>query len=131
MRLLDELIGAPHANEGGSGLRQGVLELLTNRGSGGLGGLIGAFEGAGLGSVIRSWIGTGANQPISPDRLQGALGEERVQQLSASTGMPAEQLLPLLAQYLPTIVDRLTPGGHIPQQLQPDAAPAPDGPEAA
>jgi uncharacterized protein YidB (DUF937 family) len=81
---------------------------------GGLGGLVQKFESAGLGSVISSWIGTGANQPVAPDALHGILGSDLVQQISAKTGLPIAQLLPQIAQHLPGLVDGMTPNGQVP-----------------
>ena len=81
---------------------------------GGLGSLVQKFEGAGLGSVISSWISTGANQPVAPDALHGILGSDLVQQISAKTGLPIAQLLPQIAQHLPGLVDGMTPNGQVP-----------------
>jgi uncharacterized protein YidB (DUF937 family) len=81
---------------------------------GGLGGLIEKFEGAGLGGVISSWVGTGDNQAVAPDALHGILGSDLVQQLAAKTGLPVDQLLPQIAQHLPGLVDHLTPDGQMP-----------------
>jgi len=79
----------------------------------GLSSLLDRFRSAGLENVAQSWIGHGPNQQISPDELHRALGPEQVQNMAAQSGMPASQLLPLLAQYLPMIVDRLTPQGRL------------------
>jgi uncharacterized protein YidB (DUF937 family) len=81
---------------------------------GGLGGLVQKFEAAGLGGVISSWIGTGENQAVAPDALHGILGSEVVQQISAKTGLPIDQLLPQIAQHLPGVVDGMTPDGKLP-----------------
>jgi uncharacterized protein YidB (DUF937 family) len=59
----------------------------------GLGGLVEQFRRGGLEDLIRSWIGTGTNKPISPDQLQLALGPEKVDQLANDTGLPREDLL--------------------------------------
>src|SRR5215472_4585221 len=81
---------------------------------GGLGSLVQKFEGAGLGSVISSWIGKGENQPVAPDALHGILGSDLVQQISAKTGLPINELLPQIAQHLPGIVSGITPNGQLP-----------------
>jgi uncharacterized protein YidB (DUF937 family) len=81
---------------------------------GGLGGLVQKFEAAGLGGVISSWIRTGENQAVAPDALHGILGSDLVQQISAKTGLPIDQLLPQIAQHLPGLVDGLTPDGKLP-----------------
>jgi len=81
---------------------------------GGIDGILGKLRGAGFGSQVDSWIGGGANETIPPRQLGSALGPETVQQLSASSGLSIASLLPLLATFLPQIVDMLTPGGNAP-----------------
>jgi len=81
---------------------------------GGLDELFNQFKQSGLEDVIKSWISTGQNQPISPPQLRQALGQERVNDLSQQTGAPQEDLLTQLAKYLPGVVDRLTPNGQLP-----------------
>jgi uncharacterized protein YidB (DUF937 family) len=120
MGLMDMILGGlpqEHATAspgGGGGLGGAIAGLLANRQAGGMNGLVESFAAAGLGHVVQSWIGTGANQPVAPQDLHRALGDDRVQAMSAQTGMSAAQLLPLLAQHLPGIVDRLTPTGQVP-----------------
>jgi uncharacterized protein YidB (DUF937 family) len=81
---------------------------------GGLGGLVDRFRQGGLDDIINSWIGTGANKPISPHQLQDALGSETVGDLSRETGLPRDALLSQLSQVLPGVVDKLTPHGQLP-----------------
>ena len=83
-------------------------------GGAGLAGLVQAFNGAGLGHVIASWIGTGENLPVSGDQLHQVLGSDRVQQLAASLGLPADGAGASLAKILPTLIDKLTPNGALP-----------------
>jgi hypothetical protein len=54
-------------------------------------------------------------QAVSPDALQGRLASDLVQQIWAKTGLPIDQLLPQIAQHLPGVVDRMTPGGQQPR----------------
>jgi len=91
-----------------SGLQHAVQQ------EGGLDGLMGKLRDAGLGDQVDSWVSTGGNQPISPDQLSQALGPETVQKLSSSSGLDITKLLPLLAAFLPQIVDMLTPNGQEP-----------------
>jgi uncharacterized protein YidB (DUF937 family) len=116
MGLLDGLIGAAGPLLGGEGQRGSPLlgSLLGMLGqSGGLAGLVQAFEQAGLGHVARSWVGTGQNAPVSPQQVQQALGPQ-VQQLAQQHGMAPEAVSSTLAQLLPGVVDHLTPGGQLP-----------------
>jgi len=86
----------------------GVLEQ-----HGGVQGLVAQLEKNGLGATARSWVGTGANAPISPDEVHRAIGPDLLQQLAAKTGMSVPELTRKLAQVLPQAVDHLTPGGTI------------------
>ena len=85
---------------------------------GGLSSLLQSFQQNGHGDVINSWIGPGQNRPIAPDQLHQALGPEAVNNLSRLTGLPQDQLLSELARVLPSIVDKLTPHGRMPDQAE-------------
>jgi uncharacterized protein YidB (DUF937 family) len=91
-----------------SGLQHAVQQ------EGGLDGLMGKLKAAGLGDQVDSWVSTGQNQPIDPTQLGQALGPETVQRLSAGSGIDIGSLLPMLAAFLPQIIDMLTPGGQEP-----------------
>jgi uncharacterized protein YidB (DUF937 family) len=95
---------------------------------GGLGGLVERFHQGGLDDIINSWIGTGANKPVSPHQLHDALGSETVDDLSRETGMPRDDLLSQLSQVLPGVVDKLTPHGQLPtdQDMLPGPADEPE-----
>jgi uncharacterized protein YidB (DUF937 family) len=77
--------------------------------------LLARFEQGGYTDIIRSWIGTGANQPIEPHQLGQVLGPGKIEELSRDTGLPHHALLEELARLLPTVIDRLTPQGQLPQ----------------
>jgi uncharacterized protein YidB (DUF937 family) len=118
MGLLDSLLSGMAQQGGGQSeaatnpLLQIALQLLTS--SGGLSGLAQQFQQAGLGPQMGSWISTGQNLSISPDQLLQALGQGRMQEMAAGTGMDMGQLSGGLSDLLPQLVDRLTPQGQIP-----------------
>lgn len=84
----------------------------------GLNGLVERFQRSGLGGIVGSWIGTGANQPVAPHQVEQALEPNEIDELSRRTGLSREQVLDELARALPTVVDRLTPQGRIPQPTE-------------
>ena len=86
--------------------------------SGGLDELLQRFQQSGYGDIVNSWIGTGSNRPVAPDQLNQALSPETVDELSQQTGVPRHEVLSELSQALPTMVDRLTPEGRIPDQQE-------------
>ncbi len=91
-----------------AGLSQAVQQ------EGGLDGLIGKLREGGLNEQVDSWVSTGPNEPVDPNQLGQALGPDTVQRLSASSGIDIAALLPLLAMFLPQIIDMLTPNGSTP-----------------
>jgi uncharacterized protein YidB (DUF937 family) len=109
MGLLDGLLGGV-AGAGMMSVISGVIEK-----HGGVQGIVSQFESKGLGSAVRSWVGTGANQPVSPDQVHQVLGGDLIQQLADKSGLPASELTQKLAQFLPQAVDKMTPDGVIPQ----------------
>ncbi|MFM9879865.1 MAG: YidB family protein [Burkholderiaceae bacterium] len=116
MGLLDSVLGAVMggAQEHG-GLASALEGLLSNDGGhGGLPGLVDKFNQAGLGNVVQSWIGSGANLPISAEQLQGVLGSDTLRGLATQLGVDPAQASQTLSQLLPGLVDQLTPGGAAP-----------------
>ena len=93
-------------------------------GADGLGGLIDRFRQGGLEDLIKSWIGTGPNKPVSPNQLHQALGAETVDSLAAETGLPRDDLLSQLSRALPEVIDKLTPEGKLPKET--DLLPGPE-----
>ena len=96
-----------------------VVGLLSTKdssigGSGGLGGLIGAFEHKGLGDMMSSWISTGPNPPISASQVSDILGGDTMGQFARKAGIPVGEAGTLLAKLLPTAIDKLTPDGTVP-----------------
>jgi uncharacterized protein YidB (DUF937 family) len=83
--------------------------------NGGLQGLVNQFQQKGLGGVVQSWVGTGANQPISVDQLHNVIGVDTIAQMATKLGVKPEDLSKKLAELLPQAVDKMTPGGVIPK----------------
>lgn len=129
MGLLDSFIGAAtsgqqpantsaHAASGALGgidpqMLIGIVTLLINN-AGGLSGLLAKLQQGGLADAAQSWIGTGANQPVSPDALGGALGADLMGQLARQLGGDQQQTAGVLAGLLPGLIDQLTPQGQVP-----------------
>jgi uncharacterized protein YidB (DUF937 family) len=84
------------------------------QGAGGIDGILDKLRAGGLGGAVDSWVSTGPNQPVAPEALGQALGPDTVQQLSSGSGIDIGQLLPMLAAFLPQIVNMLTPDGSMP-----------------
>jgi uncharacterized protein YidB (DUF937 family) len=109
MGLFDGLLGGIV----GAGMVSVVNGILEKHG--GVQGVVSEFEKNGLGQTVRSWVGTGPNDPVSPSDVQRVLGSDLLQQLSAKSGLSVQQLTEKLSQVLPQAVDRMTPDGTIPK----------------
>jgi uncharacterized protein YidB (DUF937 family) len=109
MGLFDGILGGV-VGAGMASVINGVLEK-----HGGVQGVVDQFEKQGLGATVKSWVGTGANLPITADQLHQALGSDMVRQLAAKAGISVDDLTAKLAKYLPQAVDHLTPAGTVPQ----------------
>jgi len=108
---------------------EGQLGNMIAQHPGGLGGLFqqalasaGGYQGvldklnqAGLGQQVQSWLSTnGKNLPVTPQQIEAALGNQQLQQLAKSFGVPVDQISSVLAQHLPNAVDQASPTGTIP-----------------
>jgi uncharacterized protein YidB (DUF937 family) len=108
MGLLDGVLGGIV----GAGLTKVVEKVIEQ--NGGIQGLANQFSQNGMGGIIQSWIGTGANQAIEPQQIQQALGSSNMlQDLAAKAGLSVEDLSAKLAELLPQTVDKMTPNGQI------------------
>ena len=76
-----------------------------------LAGLVAALQQGGLGPQVQSWLGQGKNLPITEDQLKAVLGNSQVQDFARHLGLPVDETLKLMAQYLPEIVDKASPNG--------------------
>ena len=115
MGLFDSLLGAVSGQSGASGEANPLMGIVGGllAQSGGLQGLANKFAQSGQGNAFQSWVGMGENEAISSNQIQNALGSEQVNALAAKMGIDPAQASGFLAEYLPKIVDKLTPAGKI------------------
>lgn len=121
MGLLDQLgsaVGGALGQGKGGGvnavLLQQLIAMLSKPGA--VGNLVSAFQGAGLGNVVQSWLGTGQNLPISADQVQKVLGSGTVADLAKKAGIGESDASSALAGLLPQVIDKLSPSGNLPAQ---------------
>ncbi|HLW35952.1 MAG TPA: YidB family protein [Chthoniobacterales bacterium] len=115
MGMLDSVIGAMSGKTGEAGGANALIGMVGSliQQNGGLQGLADKFSQTGAGGAFSSWVGTGQNQPISSTQIQQALGSDQVKAIAAKMGIDPAQASTILAQYLPKVVDKLTPQGQI------------------
>jgi uncharacterized protein YidB (DUF937 family) len=143
MSGLDDILGGLMGGKGGSGGLEDVLGgLMGGRGGGGGGGTMGALmpvlagllasgglsrilgglKANGLSAQADSWVGTGANEPVSGKDIEQAAGREQIQQVAQQLGVSESQAAEVVAQALPEVVDKVSPEGELPPEQDLDAA---------
>lgn len=119
MGLLDEVVSIVGKQLSGdsqqNNLMGQVMAMMNNPEMGGLQGLIGKFQKGGLGEVVSSWVGTGANLPVSADQISTMLGADKIQEIAGKVGISGNQVSDGLASLLPQMIDKLTPNGQVPE----------------
>jgi uncharacterized protein YidB (DUF937 family) len=58
-------------------------------------------------------VAVGENLPLSADQIVTALGAGEIAEMAAKLDMSADELSSKIAQYLPKVVDKLTPDGVV------------------
>jgi len=115
MGMLDSILGAVTGKSDSAGRANALVGILGNllEQNGGLQGLANKFSQGGAGSAFASWVGMGENQSISGNQIQQVLGSDQVRGLATKMGIDPNQASTILAEYLPKVVDKLTPEGKV------------------
>ena len=100
--------GSSASNAGGLG------GLAGAGGLGGLGSLIEQFTHKGYGAQANSWIGSGANEALSPQAVTDVFGDDQISQIAQQAGVSTEDARHGLSELLPSMVDHFTPQGEMP-----------------
>jgi uncharacterized protein YidB (DUF937 family) len=99
---------------------QGTLSSLMNSMGGqthaGFNNLLSTLNNNGLADQVRSWVAKGDNQNVSREQVASALGPDKLNEVAKSTGLSQNEVADHLAQQLPTVVDKLTPDGSVPDE---------------
>ena len=91
-----------------------LIQVLLQS-QGGIEGIIKRFQESGLEGILKSWISTDENnQPISANQVVEVIGQENMSQAAEKVGVSELDASNLLAEYLPKMVDMLTPNGQLP-----------------
>ena len=110
------LLGNIFGGGASSGIADILVRILGSQGGtgGGLATIVQRLEAAGLGEHVQSWIGSGPNMPLSPENVANALPPEQVEQWAQQAGTSKQQLLQVLSEAIPQVVDHATPNGQVP-----------------
>jgi len=112
MGLLDQIAGSL----GGNSKSVDYLAIMKwVEQQGGVSGLLDKFRQGGLAEIVQSWISTGNNLPISAAQVLQIFTGDSISQLGSKLGMDDKQTAGIIAEFLPQIVNKLSPNGEEPQ----------------
>lgn len=64
-------------------------------------------------SLAASWLGSGANQPVSGNQLAQIFGQDRISAFAQQLGISQEEAVSGLQASVPDVVDKASPNGNI------------------
>lgn len=124
MGILDELasqvLGGGQTGSGAAaapntaGVAEAVMGMLASHG--GVAGLAQVFDQKGMGDMMKQWVSTGPNPPMTANQAHSVFGPSQIGQVAQRLGITPQMAAGAVAAMLPTIIDHLTPHGTIPQQ---------------
>ncbi|QHM73168.1 YidB family protein [Mixta intestinalis] len=110
MGLFDQVAGM--LLNGDAAKYQAILSWVNQQG--GVQALLEKFRQGGLGEIVMSWLSSSqANQLLSSEQVLAVLGSPALSQLGAKLGIDTQAASSMVAQYLPTIIDTLSPKGEV------------------
>ena len=124
---MDDLLGGLMGGRGGAGggnqMLTALLPVLAGLlADGGLQKILAGFQNKGMGDQAASWVGTGENEPVSPDQVREVVGDDEVGRIAQQLGVSEDQAAGALAEALPQAIDRASPNGQLAPQAELDDA---------
>ncbi|WP_018651277.1 YidB family protein [Actinobacillus capsulatus] len=117
--MLGNILGsiASSVLSGGNGNQSTALQLIQAllQSQGGVEGVIAKLQQGGLDDLLKTWISADEeNAPVSGEQIANVFGQENLQAVAQEAGVEEKDAGDLLAEFLPKIVDTLTPDGQLP-----------------
>lgn len=107
MSFLDGVLGGITS----AGITALVNEVVQQ--NGGVQGIVSKFEQGGLSNIVKSWVSTGQNQPVSASQINQVFSSDMIRNLAGKLGIPEEQIANKIAECLPAAIDQMTPNGVV------------------
>ncbi len=101
----------------GRALVEQLVEMIRTDG---LADLLAGFNDAGAEAQVESWVGSVENEATATGAVERAIGRSRLAAMAGHLGADPETVAEALARVIPTVVDRMTPGGSMPTGAQLD-----------
>jgi uncharacterized protein YidB (DUF937 family) len=99
-----------------AGILEQVLATKDANGNTGIAAIVSRFQSAGASQQVQSWVGTGSNEPVSPDQVGQAFGDGQIEAWAKQAGTTPDAMRQVLSEAVPHVVDHMTPAGQVPTQ---------------
>lgn len=113
MGLFDSVAGAMMNKVMGDKGPLAKLAMELFQQYGGLPGILQTLKAGGLSEQVDSWVGKDANMSVNAQQIGAALGSSVLAGIAAKLNMTTEELSGRIAEYLPDVVNQLTPNGVV------------------
>ncbi len=101
-------------NQADPGAVQNMLGSLLGAGDSlDITGLLGSLQSGGMGDIVQSWLGDGANAPISAEQVKNVIDESKLSQLASMLQTDENTVLSGLQDAVPQMVDNASSGGNL------------------
>jgi uncharacterized protein YidB (DUF937 family) len=100
------------AGGGGTNILTSLIKVFMSQG--GLQEVMSKLGHTDTKAALASWTGTGANQSVTGDQLENALGTDTIAQVAKDAGVSHDEVKAQLSTLLPQVIDKLSPGGQLP-----------------
>lgn len=111
MGILDQVSGLAGGLLGDKTKLIGAVTQLLSKGEfGGVSGLMQSFKDKGLGNILSSWTGDGANLPISKDQIASLFGNAGLQKIASQANLNPDDVKSKLTEVLPQVLSKLSGG---------------------
>jgi uncharacterized protein YidB (DUF937 family) len=114
MGFMDDVLGKLGGQQGQEGGLNSLTKLFSD--NGGLQGIMAKLTSNGQGQQVKSWVGTGQNQPISGTDIKQALDDDSLAKVAQQAGTSPDKVSDDVAKALPQMVNQATPQGQVPEQ---------------
>ena len=111
--IAGKVIGRMGADDSQNVMLQAAVKLFNEYG--GINGILDKFRASGFAAEADSWVGSGPNLPITATQIEQVLGQPTLDDIGTKMGRSGSEVGSKLAEYLPTVIDRLTPDGVVPK----------------
>jgi len=112
MGFLDDVMGKMGGQQGQEGGLASITKLVSA--NGGLQGVMARLTSNGQGEQVRSWVGTGDNQPVTGAQVRQALDDDALNKVAQQAGTTPDKVSDDVARVLPQMVNKATPQGQVP-----------------